>query len=109
VGQLLDEATYLEVPGVDVGADLRDPLRDRHLDEGDAVGPAPEEDLRGVAGDTGFPGGPSVLARGVAMWATLVGATSLEVFGQYGSDTFTAPEALLEHQLRLSAALLGQP
>jgi AcrR family transcriptional regulator len=68
-----------------------------------------EEDLRGVAGDTGFPGGPSVLARGVAMWATLVGATSLEVFGQYGSDTFTAPEALLEHQLRLSAALLRQP
>ena len=64
------------------------------------------DDLRRVAGELGVPGGPDVLARAVALWATLVGATSLEVFGQYGTDTFTAPEALLEHQLRLAAAAL---
>lgn len=81
----------------------------------DEDGPVPlpagrlSEDLQRVAGETGFPGGPSVLARGVSMWATLVGATSLEVFGQYGPDTFTTPEALLEHQLRLAGALLRQP
>ena len=46
------------------------------------------EDLRALAEETGFPGGPSTMARAVAMWATLVGATSLEVFGQYGADTF---------------------
>lgn len=64
-------------------------------------------DLRGVMGETGFPGGPSAMARGVAMWATLVGGTSLEVFGQYGTDTFTSPELLLEHQLRLAASTLA--
>ena len=40
------------------------------------------------------------------LWATLVGGTSLEVFGQYGRDTLTAPGALLEHQLRLALAVL---
>lgn len=78
-----------------------------------ATGPVPlpsgplAEDLRTVAAETGFPGGPEAMARGVAMWATLVGGTSLEVFGQYGADTFHAPEALLEHQLRLAAATLA--
>ena len=72
--------------------------------------PLPEgrlaQDLQAISGETGFPGGPSTMARGVTMWATLVGATSLEVFGQYGADTFTAPEVLLEHQLRLAASTL---
>lgn len=67
------------------------------------------EDLRTVARESGFPGGPSAMARGVAMWATLVGATSLEVFGQYGPDTFREPAVLLEHQLRLAGQLLRQP
>ncbi len=65
------------------------------------------DDLLAVTRETGFPGGPSAMARGVAMWATLVGATSLEVFGQYGADTFRDPAALLEHQLRLAASTMG--
>ncbi len=80
--------------------------------EVDETGPVPvpagrlSEELLAVAGETGFPGGVAVMARGVAMWASLVGATSLEVFGQYGTDTFTDGEALLEHQLRLADALI---
>jgi AcrR family transcriptional regulator len=63
-------------------------------------------DLQVVADETGMPAGPEVMARAVALWAVLVGGTSLEVFGQYGPDTFTEPEALLEHQLRLALAHL---
>ena len=63
-------------------------------------------DLGVVAADTGLQAGPDVVARAVLLWGTLVGGTSLEVFGQYGSDTFSAPEALLEHQLRLALAML---
>ncbi|HET7760993.1 MAG TPA: TetR/AcrR family transcriptional regulator [Phycicoccus sp.] len=63
-------------------------------------------DLGVVAADTGLEAGPDVVGRAVLLWATLVGGTSLEVFGQYGSDTFSAPEALLEHQLRLALAML---
>ncbi len=66
------------------------------------------EDLRAVAAEIGFPGAPAAMARGVGVWAWLVGATSLEVFGQWGSDTFTAPESLLEHQLRLAVSLLRE-
>ena len=58
-------------------------------------------DLERVAAETGLAAGPDVLARAMTVWTVLVGGTSLEVFGQYGTDTFTAPEALLEHQLRL--------
>ncbi len=58
-------------------------------------------DLERVAQETGLAVGPDVLARAMTLWTVLVGATSLEVFGQYGTDTFTAPEALLEQQLRL--------
>ena len=83
-------------------------VRGEVSDEGPVPLPAGRlaADLSAVAAETGFPGGPAVMARGVAMWATLVGATSLEVFGQYGAGTFTTPEALLEHQLRLSDALM---
>ncbi len=77
-----------------------------------ATGPVPlpdgplAEDLGAVAVGLGFPAGPEVMARGIAVWTVLVGATSLEVFGQYGTDTVTAPQALVEHQLRLAVAAL---
>lgn len=63
-------------------------------------------DLRLVATETGLDAGPDVLARAMTLWAVLVGGTSLEVFGQYGTDTFAAPGALLEQQLRLVLSLL---
>jgi len=49
----------------------------------------------------------ALLVRGVLAWASLFGAVSFEVFGQYGPQTFTAPELLFEHQLDLLAHGLG--
>lgn len=60
-----------------------------------AAGLAPIVDEAGIAG------GPAVAARAIHLWATLVGAVSLEVFGQYGPEGPPEPEALLEHQVRL--------
>ncbi len=48
----------------------------------------------------------AVLGRAVLLWSVLFGAVSLEVFGQYGVDTFTEPRALFEHQVRLAIATL---
>ncbi|MGV1009409.1 MAG: wax ester/triacylglycerol synthase domain-containing protein [Dermatophilaceae bacterium] len=42
---------------------------------------------------------PAVLARATTLWPTLVGATSLEVFGRYGETTFAEPRRLLEHHI----------
>jgi hypothetical protein len=42
----------------------------------------------------------------VLLWSALFGAVSLEVFGQYGADTFAEPGALFEHQLRLALGTL---
>jgi AcrR family transcriptional regulator len=37
-----------------------------------------------------------LLSRAVGLWSGLVGAVNLEVFGQYGADTFDRPEILFE-------------
>ncbi|WAC55834.1 TetR/AcrR family transcriptional regulator [Gordonia sp. SL306] len=42
------------------------------------------------------------------LWATTIGAISLEVFGQYGSDTFTDPEALFVAQIDLALGPIGE-
>jgi AcrR family transcriptional regulator len=49
----------------------------------------------------GFPGDDSAVAKCFVLWAGLVGAISLEVFGQYGADTVTDPEAVFDTQVRL--------
>ncbi|MGH3635411.1 TetR/AcrR family transcriptional regulator [Mycobacterium sp.] len=54
----------------------------------------------------GFPGDDSVVAKCFAIWAGVVGAVSLEVFGQYGADTLTDPEAVFDAQVRLLVGLL---
>ena len=44
------------------------------------------------------------------LWATVVGGTSLEVFGQYGPDTFRDREQLFTLQVRMAVAVLrGTP
>lgn len=42
------------------------------------------------------------------MWATLVGAISLEVFGQYGADTFSDPAEVFDTQMALIADFMAQ-
>ena len=45
-------------------------------------------DLRLVGADVGMATDPAVLARALLLWSVVVGGTSLEVFGQYGADSF---------------------
>ncbi|OOL29263.1 TetR family transcriptional regulator, partial [Rhodococcus rhodochrous] len=54
---------------------------------------------------TGVP--DAVLARGVLVWAALFGAVNFEVFGQYGTDTFTDPGQLFDHHLTVLAETVG--
>jgi AcrR family transcriptional regulator len=63
-------------------------------------------DLARVGSELGVDIDPAVLGRGVVLWSVLFGAVSLEVFGQYGADTFAEPAALFEHQLRVALATL---
>ncbi|MBS2079468.1 TetR-like C-terminal domain-containing protein, partial [Mycobacterium tuberculosis] len=56
----------------------------------------------------GFPGDDQVLAGCFVLWAGVLGAISLEVFGQYGADTLTDPEAIFDTQVRLLVDVLAQ-
>jgi AcrR family transcriptional regulator len=53
-----------------------------------------------------FTGDDSAVAKCFLLWAGLVGAISLEVFGQYGADTLTEPEAVFDTQVRLLIDML---
>ena len=53
-----------------------------------------------------FPGDDSSVAKCFAVWAGLIGAVSLEVFGQYGADTLTDPGAVFDAQIRLLVGTL---
>lgn len=47
-----------------------------------------------------FAGDDSAVAKCFLLWAGLVGAISLEVFGQYGADTLTQPGAVFDIQVQ---------
>jgi hypothetical protein len=53
-----------------------------------------------------FAGDDRAVAKGFALWAGLVGAISLEVFGQYGADTVTEPGAVFDLQIQLLLDML---
>lgn len=53
-----------------------------------------------------FTGGDTAVARAITLWAGLIGAISLEVFGQYGADTFTDPRALFDLHVQALIELL---
>ena len=77
--------------------------------DGPALVPVPgplRADLAGVAADVGMDVEPAVMARAVLLWATLFGAVSLEVFGQYGEDTFKERGLLFEQQIRLALTVV---
>ncbi|MCT7661997.1 TetR/AcrR family transcriptional regulator [Mycobacterium deserti] len=54
----------------------------------------------------GFAGDDVAVAKCVLLWAGLIGAISLEVFGQYGPDTLTDPSAMFDVQVRLLVDML---
>ncbi|WP_445170466.1 TetR/AcrR family transcriptional regulator [Mycolicibacterium sp. Dal123E01] len=63
-------------------------------------------DLNRVRDEFGFPGDDALVIRCTAVWAMLIGAVSLEIFGQYGTDTFTDPRVLFDEQIRLALDML---
>lgn len=73
-------------------------------------GPVPtaatSADFDAVRAEFGFTGGDATVLRCFLLWATLVGAISLEVFGQYGADTLSDPADVFDGQLRLVVAAL---
>jgi hypothetical protein len=65
-------------------------------------------DFQRIRHEFGFPGDDSVVVKCFLIWAAVVGAISLEVFGQYGADTLTDPEAVFDTQIRLLVGVLTQ-
>ncbi|OBH14539.1 TetR/AcrR family transcriptional regulator [Mycolicibacter sinensis] len=58
-------------------------------------------DFGRVREEFGFAGDDAVVAKCFLLWAAVVGAISLEVFGGYGADTLTQPRAVFDAQLGL--------
>ena len=74
----------------------------------DVVAQPMSSDFERIRQEFGFPGDDHVIAKCFLLWAGVVGAISLEVFGQYGADTLTDPEAVFETQVRLLVGVLTQ-
>lgn len=73
--------------------------------------PAPQpmsSDFERIRREFDFPGDDRVVAKCFLLWAGVVGAISLEVFGQYGADTLTDPEAVFSSQLGLLVNVLAR-
>jgi AcrR family transcriptional regulator len=74
----------------------------------DVVPQPMSSDFERIRQEFGFPGDDHVIAKCFLLWAGVVGAVSLEVFGQYGADTLTDPAAVFDTQLRLLVGVLTQ-
>ncbi len=78
---------------------------------GEVTKPVPQplsSDFEKLKAEFGITLDDGTLARCFLLWAALVGAISLEVFGQYGADTFTDPTVIFDVQLRLLTEMLTQ-
>ena len=62
---------------------------------------------RGSAPTSDLTSPDEVITRGVLAWAALFGCVSFELFGQYGRETFTDPDALFEQHLAVLAETVG--
>jgi AcrR family transcriptional regulator len=71
-----------------------------------AVAQPLSSDFDRVRKEFGFPGDDSAVAKCFLLWAGLIGAISLEVFGQYGADTLTDPATAFELQVNLLIEML---
>lgn len=64
-------------------------------------------DLARIRRQMGITAPDALIARGLFGWAALFGCIGFEVFGQYGSDTFTQPSDLFEHHLDALVEVVG--
>ncbi len=76
-------------------------------DDRAVVVPALSADLERIRSGMELALPETLLARGALVWTSLFGVISFEVFGQYGADTFTAPDELFAHHLARLAELAG--
>jgi AcrR family transcriptional regulator len=74
-----------------------------------AAGQPLSSDFDRIREEFDFKGDDSAVLKCFALWAGLVGAISLEVFGQYGADTLTEPRAAFDAHVRLLVDMLGAP
>lgn len=73
------------------------------------VAPQPmSSDFEKIRQEFGFPGDDRVVTKCFLLWAGVVGAISLEVFGQYGADMLTDPGVVFDAQTRLLVAVLAE-
>lgn len=63
-------------------------------------------DFGRVRAEFDFTGDDSAVAKCFLLWAGLIGAISLEVFGQYGPDTLTDPADAFDLQVNLLIEML---
>jgi hypothetical protein len=61
-------------------------------------------DFDTIRAEFAFPGDDTTVTKCFLLWAALVGAISLEVFGQYGADTLSDPAAVFQSQIELLLA-----
>lgn len=86
-------------PGTRFVASLLWELRDVVADRSSPTPGALAAEFDAINGEFGLALDHATLAIGTCLWSTILGSISLEVFGQYGADTFAQPEALFDLQL----------
>ncbi len=72
-----------------------------------AVAQPLSSDFERIREEFGFGGDDAAVAKCFLLWAGLVGAISLEVFGQYGADTLAEPGAVFDSSVRLLIGMLS--
>ena len=70
------------------------------------ISPEVAADMRQVIDEFGVDVPAEVVAAATTLWATIIGGISLDVFGQYGADTFAHPDALFTTQVDAVLSLL---
>ncbi|MEG9248210.1 TetR-like C-terminal domain-containing protein [Arthrobacter sp. Soc17.1.1.1] len=87
---------------------MDDAWRAGELGVGDHPAPgALAEDYQAIRDQLSLSVPDGVVAATVQAWSALFGAISFEVFGQYGADTFSDPDALHDYTVGRLAVQLG--
>ncbi|BDB42584.1 putative HTH-type transcriptional regulator [Mycobacterium kiyosense] len=73
----------------------------------DHVAQPTSSDFERLRSEYSFPGDDRVMGKCFLLFAGLVGAISLEVFGQYGADTLTDARAVFDTQVHLLLDMFG--
>jgi WHG domain-containing protein len=72
----------------------------------DPAGQHPSPDFDVIRHEFGFPGDDTVLAKCLLVWASMIGAISLEMFEGYGADPFSGPAAFFNTPVQLLIGVL---